>query len=207
MSTPTTKKRTVTDAGLPDDDADVPCCWLCLEEGPDESGKPLVRDCSCRGTSSFAHLSCIVGWAENEGKRMKENEERLVGANVMRAFIDCPNCKQSYQNDLMRNLASAAVDFVEEEFGGIENGELRVSALSTKLVTLDAKNREYIVKGGELCSKLLALTDEMKILMSSNAIGKAGFCRWKQMHTRVWRPFISESELLKKIRVLSPTSM
>lgn len=163
MSTPTTKKRTVTDAGLPDDAADdVPCCWLCLEEGPDESGKPLERDCSCRGTSSFAHLLCIVGWAENEGKRMRENEERLVGTDVMKTFTDCPNCKQSYQNDLGRNLASAAVDFIEKEFGGIENGELRASALSAKLVTLDANNREYIVKGEEICSKLLALIEEMK---------------------------------------------
>ena len=36
-------------------------CWICLEEGPDEAGEPLVRDCACRGeTSAGYHLSCIV---------------------------------------------------------------------------------------------------------------------------------------------------
>ena len=26
-------------------------CWVCLDDGPDEDGNPLVRDCSCRGNS------------------------------------------------------------------------------------------------------------------------------------------------------------
>ena len=35
-------------------------CYICLEECPDIDGKPLVRDCSCRGSDSgFAHISCI----------------------------------------------------------------------------------------------------------------------------------------------------
>ncbi len=93
---------------------------------------------------------------------MRENEERPVWTNVMRAFTQCPNCKQNYQNDLECNLASAAVDFIEKEFGGIENGELRVSALSIELDTLDGNNREDIVKGEEICSELLALIEEMK---------------------------------------------
>src|SRR6056300_1521744 len=26
-------------------------CWVCLDDGPDEDGNPLVRYCSCRGNS------------------------------------------------------------------------------------------------------------------------------------------------------------
>lgn len=26
-------------------------CWVCLDSGIDEEGNPLVRDCSCRGSS------------------------------------------------------------------------------------------------------------------------------------------------------------
>jgi hypothetical protein len=34
---------------------------LSLDDGLDEVGKPLVRDCSCRGdTAGFAHLSCTI---------------------------------------------------------------------------------------------------------------------------------------------------
>ena len=36
-------------------------CYFCLGEEVDEKGKPLVRNCSCRGDSAgFAHLSCLT---------------------------------------------------------------------------------------------------------------------------------------------------
>jgi hypothetical protein len=45
-------------------------CYICLDEGPDEAGKPLVRDCSCRGdTAGFAHLSCIIEYADQKSKQ------------------------------------------------------------------------------------------------------------------------------------------
>jgi len=41
----------------------VPHCLICSEEGTDESGEPLRRDCSCRGSDSgFAHLSSSSSW-------------------------------------------------------------------------------------------------------------------------------------------------
>ena len=37
---------------------DGAACYFCLGEEADEEGKPLVRDCSCRGDSAgFVHLS------------------------------------------------------------------------------------------------------------------------------------------------------
>lgn len=31
-------------------------CWICLDGDPDCEGKPIVRDCSCRGDDAgFAH--------------------------------------------------------------------------------------------------------------------------------------------------------
>ena len=79
------KKRTVSEAGL-----DAPCCWLCLEEGPDESGAPLVRNCSCRGLSGFAHLSCLQKYAESEGRRAYDRAI-IDPSDVAKAFITCPN--------------------------------------------------------------------------------------------------------------------
>ena len=36
---------------------DAPSCYICMDEGPDEFGKPLVRDCSCRGSDmGYAHM-------------------------------------------------------------------------------------------------------------------------------------------------------
>jgi len=50
-------------------------CWICMDETlppfevkeangePTKGGHPLVRDCSCRGTSGFAHFFCLAQYA------------------------------------------------------------------------------------------------------------------------------------------------
>lgn len=44
-------------------------CWICHEDGTkewpgDQTGfQELKRDCSCRGSSGFAHWSCLVEYA------------------------------------------------------------------------------------------------------------------------------------------------
>lgn len=39
-------------------------CWICLDEGEDEHGRPLMRNCACRGESGWAHVSCLSGYAK-----------------------------------------------------------------------------------------------------------------------------------------------
>ena len=78
---------------------DGPSCWICLEEGPDESGNDIVRNCACRGDSAgFAHLSCLIQYAEK-----KCNEEyallasrggRVVDEKFKDCWRNCPICKQ-----------------------------------------------------------------------------------------------------------------
>ena len=120
------KKRNVSDAGLDDHDDNVspaallrgeprpkvlsanavppdanadnaPCCWVCLDEGCDKAGEPLVRDCSCRGSSGFAHLSCIIKNAESEAKRYVErvDGEFYTAAQFAKAFEFCPLVRRS----------------------------------------------------------------------------------------------------------------
>jgi len=72
-------------------------CYFCLEEGPDDEGKSLVRDCSCRGDSAgFAHLSCLTKYAEQKC--------RAANYTDLDAFVEpwnkCNNCKQTFQNQL-----------------------------------------------------------------------------------------------------------
>ena len=45
------------------------------EEADDEM--PLVRDCSCRGDSGFAHLSCLTTYAEQKSKRAGEEDMNM----------------------------------------------------------------------------------------------------------------------------------
>ena len=73
-----------SDASDADDD-DAPCCFICLG-GTDESGEPLTRECSCRGTMGYVHHSCLVNYLEE-----KKKQGYLF---LMRCVI----CKQPYKN-------------------------------------------------------------------------------------------------------------
>jgi hypothetical protein len=88
----------------------------------DEEGKPLVRDCSCRGDSAgFAHLSCLTTFADQKCKKAGNGD---VGA-FREPWKLCNNCKQLFQGPLLMDLASAGVSLrrlptaMKETAGGI----------------------------------------------------------------------------------------
>jgi tetratricopeptide (TPR) repeat protein len=150
-------KRTSTAAGLPDrviDDA--PYCWLCLEEG--ELGKPLVRNCSCRGSSGFAHLSCAIKYAENKSRELYESEECAECCEDF--FMVCPNCKQNYQGDVEYAMAKAQVEFIEREYKN--DLVLYLDALVDTLYSLlDFKDEQNRQDGEEICSKMLSIIEKV----------------------------------------------
>ena len=39
-------------------------CWICLDEGADDLGNHLTRNCACRGDSGWVHVSCISNFAK-----------------------------------------------------------------------------------------------------------------------------------------------
>eukprot|EP00984_Skeletonema_dohrnii_P002595 scaffold911_cov125-Skeletonema_dohrnii-CCMP3373.AAC.7 len=177
---------------------DVPSCWLCLEEGPDEVGAPLVRDCSCRGTSGFAHLSCIVKYAETEieGKRLYQREGAL---KCMGPFSVCPNCKQQYQDDLYKPLAKACVEFVE---GGLDDEKncssssfphhdnLYANALLAKLCSLDGRDEDDKDESEVIRTKFFSALGSMRsrLHLSTGEFGLHLHLReiWKPMAMQLW---------------------
>ena len=47
-------------------DTEAPFCWICHDDELDEDGQPLINGCcSCRGSSGYCHLSCLVKHAES----------------------------------------------------------------------------------------------------------------------------------------------
>ncbi|KAK1740073.1 hypothetical protein QTG54_009023 [Skeletonema marinoi] len=136
-------------------------CWLCLEEGPDDSGAPLVRDCSCRGHSGFAHLPCRVKYAESKIKDLAKR-----GAHIMSNMFDgkifehCPNCKQEYQNDLYYDMTKAQLAFIEREFIEVDRWYLR--ALKRRILILDGEKEADRIEGEEISAKMLTRIDKMK---------------------------------------------
>ena len=76
-----------------------PSCWICLEEGPDESGNDIMRNCACRGDSAgFVHLSCLIQYAEKkcheEYALLASRGGRVVDEKFKDCWRNCPICKQ-----------------------------------------------------------------------------------------------------------------
>lgn len=146
-----------------------PTCWLCLEEGADASGKALIRNCSCRGTSGYAHISCLVNYAEHKGRQCYESKNHNF-SNVCRYFKFCPNCNQEYQNDVQCDLSKAMVSFVERKLhdGTPQASYLRMIALVDRLFILSEGNSEKDTSEGQvICSKLMFLMDGMDNIMKA----------------------------------------
>ena len=160
-----------SDAGLTTEEDDVPCCWVCLEEESDASGNPLVRDCSCRGSAGFAHLSCIIKYAEIEG--MKECEKNNYHFhNITKYFKCCPNCKQDYQKELKCDLSKACLSFIESQAHDDTSlaKYLHIVALIDRIFVLCSGNEEGKSSEGELlCSRLLSHINEMKSSIQARA--------------------------------------
>jgi hypothetical protein len=149
-------------------------CYLCLDEGPDEEGKSLVRDCSCRGDSAgFAHLSCIVNYAEQKCKQMAA--EANFSVDFVKPWKNCLNCKQTYQRQLSLDITSAFVAFVEATYGRPENSKwdkIRViQSLLSKITnlmnnTLRPFSRQdkgmLTMECKTVTKKLLSMVEQMK---------------------------------------------
>ena len=153
-------------------------CYLCLGDGLDEAGVPLVRDCSCRGDSAgFAHLSCIVQYAKQKCKLAQGTDL----SSYLEPWITCLGCKQMYQNQLSHDLTSALLSFTETTYGypgNCDSDKLRImialwenittaisSTRSTKIVDGDiaSKSNENTKMDCEmLIKKLMSMVDEMK---------------------------------------------
>ena len=79
-----------------------------------------MRDCSCRGdTAGFAHLSCIIEYAEQKSKQAADSD--LAGFAM--PWEECNNCNQPFQNQVSLDLSSAFVSFAAEAYGYPGNGK------------------------------------------------------------------------------------
>jgi hypothetical protein len=147
-------------------------CYICLDEGPDEEGKPLVRDCSCRGdTAGFAHLSCIVEYAEQKCKQVVDSDLTAFST----PWAKCNNCHQPFQNQVALDLSSAFVSLAEKAYNFLGNGKWdKVKVLSSlrckihlllNLVCSDSPREDkgtLKVECEMLIKKLLSMVDQTK---------------------------------------------
>ena len=97
-----------------DDTSQSHACWICLCTDADDHGRPR-RDCSCRGTAGYVHVSCLVDMAAKKSETIDINPTsnpglRLgvsVGGNTLDPWRECMTCRQCYSGRTMVELAKA----------------------------------------------------------------------------------------------------
>jgi hypothetical protein len=137
-------------------------CFFCLEESGDDEGNSLVRDCSCRGNSGFAHLSCLAMYAEKKCRAASDGDL----PSFREPWYKCTNCKQPFQNQVAIDLASAFVTFAEATYGQEGNSKWeKMKVMDSLRLKIEALNQLPDVDAGtqeELNNKLLSTIDQTK---------------------------------------------
>ena len=142
-------------------------CYFCLEEGLDDMGEPLLRDCSCRGDGvGFAHLSCMIKYAEQKSKEAAGKDPK----SFSKPWYECPNCKQCFKNELSLDMSSAFISFVESIYchpgNSFHEKVLVMTALRHKIVTIVGLMTQYLRKNDNTVTSvdMLVKVHEGKIL-------------------------------------------
>ena len=131
---------------------EAPCCWICFEQSG-ENEETLVRDCSCRGGSGFAHVSCLVKYASGESRKVTNPDGQQ---DFTLAWRICPNCHQSYMNQLQETMTmiNECLAFVEREY---PTSKWRLAlAMFLKCVNLEIGDDK------KFFYKVISLIEEMK---------------------------------------------
>ena len=142
------------------EDDDSPHCWICLGEGPNNLGQPLRRDCTCRGSGGYIHLSCLAGYAQQKARHITETEE---DRDFIQAYDECQICLADYENDVAIDMADEFESMVENEYP--HEQLIYLQALHFKLDTIILNWEERLPSTHEakdVANKILSLISEIK---------------------------------------------
>jgi len=142
-------------------------CYFCLGEEADEEGKPLVRDCSCRGGSAgFVHTSCLVKYAEQKSKAAKDGDL----PSFREPWEICINCKQPFVHQLQLDLASAFVSFAEATYDRVGSNKWdRMKVMTALYVKIGAFWDKDVTETTMLVNDLLSKISQAKKALKMNS--------------------------------------
>ena len=186
------------------DDELIPHCWVCLDGDGDcnstswmtswrqwlninstDKAGPLRRDCSCRGLSGYAHLSCLIEYAivnEDQWRGQQYHKLRTL-------WTECHACKQPYQNELSIDMTTAFL-YRCDKLPTKSSIDDKLDKLAALAETLEGPRREYIdatmatiimrmrvnncCKVEALSAKLAALVDNISPPTQANVCNRVG---------------------------------
>ena len=100
--------------------------------------------------SGYAHLSCLVKYASEKSRKVIHPDE----GDFTEAWRECPNCNQSYVNELSAKMVNESVVFAEKNYPG---SQWRL-VLALLLKSAPARGDE----AAKITHRIIGLIKEMK---------------------------------------------
>ena len=100
-------------------------CYICLEDGTDSEGQPLLRNCACRGEAGWAHVACLANFADNKTMEAQRKQDHSI--DISSFWIKCILCKTSH----MQNMALAMADAFVKKYEHSDIIGLRFASLNS----------------------------------------------------------------------------
>mmetsp|Transcript_24832 Transcript_24832/g.50935 ORF Transcript_24832/g.50935 Transcript_24832/m.50935 type:complete len:556 (-) Transcript_24832:143-1810(-) len=111
-------------------------CWICLEGAADGCNEPLMRDCACRGSAGYAHVSCLIEAATLQDEQLRQRAR--TGETWQDKWECCGICLQRFYGDVNHELAMARYNLYKDH--PIPLDENGIPIASSPDATEDVKN-------------------------------------------------------------------
>ena len=113
-----------------------------------------MRDCSSRGDDAgFAHLSCLVSYADNKTRDLLESGK----GDFSESWRECPHCRQHYQRQVAIDMANSFLLFIGENYPGHEVRKFGFSMIAHAIMDMDyGNNPELREKGKRAASQMIS---------------------------------------------------
>ena len=132
-------------------------CFICLE-GDGGRERPLLRDCSCRGSSGWSHFDCMSKYADQQSQELLDKKQYSPD-QLREIWGTCCNCKQELQNNMSTGMAAAFVNFIEQQTDYTRKEWDLLEATKFKQVSHFKSHGD---EGGEVSRRILSLLEIAK---------------------------------------------
>ena len=142
-------------------------CYICMDDGADEG---LVRGCSCRGGSGFAHISCLARQANIQfGQHLAVNQRSNDTRDVFLRWVDCRLCEQTFHGPVAKAMARACVSTYA---GRAPDDGVRISTMNALATHLPAD--EAVTCREQILSDLQRLgVGEASLIVLKTGLGRS----------------------------------
>ena len=142
-------------------------CYICMDDGAEEG---LVRGCSCRGGSGFAHISCLARQANIQfGQHLAVNQRSNDTRDVFLRWVDCRLCEQTFHGPVAKAMARACVSTYA---GRAPDDGVRISTMNALATHLPAD--EAVTCREQILSDLQRLgVGEASLIVLKTGLGRS----------------------------------